>query len=390
MSAVATQPSATSNGQPPVADIVVRDVVAQEPVGGRAYPVKSQASGLNAILFDRAMYEQAYSVAVMFSKADIVPAHFRDKPSNCFIACQYAFRTGMDPVMVMQQTHVVHGKLGFSGQFVIAMLNASGLFKDPLDFEFIGKYGDPNWAVEASAVRTRTGKVCKLTFRYATAIAEGWVKQNPKWSNMPEQMMMYRSASFFGRVYSPETLMGMVADDELEDVGPERAQVQNLANLPEGRSAFRDPAPVAETPAPVAEEKPEPPTPLEAANETLLKKREAMKKADDFRAKHGCRGDQLGCTEDISMGPNGKPVCSNHFAKEPGDKPTEPEAPEAAEEPAAEEEAPKRSPAEIKADIERSKTGCKVGLIGCDSASIRKVAGGTPRCKHHKDLPQSQ
>ena len=35
---------------------------------------------------------------------------------------------------------------------------------------------------------------------------------------MPDMMLRYRSASFFGRLYLPEVLNGMYAVEELEDI----------------------------------------------------------------------------------------------------------------------------------------------------------------------------
>ena len=48
---------------------------------------------------------------------------------------------------------------------------------------------------------------------------EGWsTKNGSKWKTMPEQMLRYRSASFFGRIYAPEILMGFKTTDEVEDM----------------------------------------------------------------------------------------------------------------------------------------------------------------------------
>jgi hypothetical protein len=50
------------------------------------------------------------------------------------------------------------------------------------------------------------------------AKAEGWsAKNGSKWKTMPEQMIMYRAAAFWGRVYAPEKMLGMHTGDELED-----------------------------------------------------------------------------------------------------------------------------------------------------------------------------
>lgn len=206
------------------------------PVGGKAFPLKSVDDGPNKVLLDRATFEQVYSIAVLFSKSDLVPAHFRNKPDNCFIIGQLALRLGFDFFMMLQGTYVVHGRPGFEGKLIIALLNSSGLFEDPLDYEWEGKPETDSWAVTVYAKRKKTGKECRLRFKYATAVAEGWVKGNQKWKSMPDQMMMYRAAAFFARVYCPERLMGMPSVDELEDVGPK--YVDNLALPADGKTRF--------------------------------------------------------------------------------------------------------------------------------------------------------
>ena len=59
------------------------------------------------------------------------------------------------------------------------------------------------------------------------AAAEGWAT-NSKWRNMPEQMLAYRAASFFARVYCPEALMGAQTVEEVEDVSSARSTAQRI------------------------------------------------------------------------------------------------------------------------------------------------------------------
>lgn len=197
--------------------------------------LQSRDDGPNAMIFDRPMYEQAYMAAQLFAKSDLVPGHFKGKPENCFIALQLAMRFKMDAFMVMQGCYIVHGRPGFEGKFIIALINASGQFQDPLDYDFEGVMGSDDWRVVVSAKRAKTGKLCSMTFRYSTAKAEGWVSGNPKWRNMPEQMMMYRGAAFFARVFCPEVIMGMQTSDEIEDIEPAPSRptvVEKLAPKP--------------------------------------------------------------------------------------------------------------------------------------------------------------
>ena len=50
------------------------------------------------------------------------------------------------------------------------------------------------------------------------AVNEGWYGKNgSKWQSMPDLMLRYRSAAFFGRIYAPELLMGLPGADEVRD-----------------------------------------------------------------------------------------------------------------------------------------------------------------------------
>jgi hypothetical protein len=47
---------------------------------------------------------------------------------------------------------------------------------------------------------------------------EGWTsKQGSKWMTMPGQMLRYRAAAFWQRVYAPEISMGFYTKEEVED-----------------------------------------------------------------------------------------------------------------------------------------------------------------------------
>jgi hypothetical protein len=51
------------------------------------------------------------------------------------------------------------------------------------------------------------------------AVNEGWYGKNgSKWVTMPDLMLRYRSAAFFGRIYAPELLMGLPSAEETHDI----------------------------------------------------------------------------------------------------------------------------------------------------------------------------
>lgn len=173
-------------------------------------------SGPYNMLLDTRRFDQMWRVASMYSKTAMVPSHYQGHPADCFIACQMAMRLGVDPMMFMQASYVVHGRPGMEAKFVIALINTSGLFAGPLGFEITGT-GQDRGCVAQAKWKT-TGEVVRgPRVDMKMAAAEGWTK-NQKWQSMTDLMLAYRSAAFFGRTVCPERLMGMSTLDELEDM----------------------------------------------------------------------------------------------------------------------------------------------------------------------------
>jgi len=64
------------------------------------------------------------------------------------------------------------------------------------------------------------------------AQTEGWAtKAGSKWKTMPELMLRYRAAAFFGRLYAPEILMGMQTVEESADIGSTQETAAKVADL---------------------------------------------------------------------------------------------------------------------------------------------------------------
>lgn len=182
---------------------------------------------------DAKMMNQSFRMARMLSDSALVPDAYRKAPQNCVVAIDIANRMGISPLMVMQNLYVVKGKPSWSGSFCAAAINGSGRFT-PLEFEFVGKEGEPTWGCYATAIRTSNGKRCfSDTVTMQMAIAEGWVgKPGSKWKTMPRQMMMYRAASFFARAHCSDILLGYKTVEEIQDMhGYEEEGKQTVVTL---------------------------------------------------------------------------------------------------------------------------------------------------------------
>lgn len=163
-------------------------------------------------------FELVQRAAKCLAASSLVPKDYQGNVPNCVVALNMAARVGADPLMVMQNLVVVHGRPTWSSQFLIATVNSCGRFS-ALRYEFFGKQGEDTWGCRAWAIELATGeKLIGTDVTIALAKAEGWYGKNgSKWKTMPQQMLMYRSGSWWTRAYAPELSMGLHTADERQD-----------------------------------------------------------------------------------------------------------------------------------------------------------------------------
>lgn len=201
-------------------------------------------------------FASAQRIAMALAHSTIVPDSFRMKRwegdngqdgdtavANCLIALQLANRMQADPFMIMQNLYIVHGRPAFSAQFIIAAINSSGRFT-PLQFKPVIKDKTVIGCQAVATVKETGEQVAGPVVTLEMARAEGWMSKNgSKWKSMPEVMLRYRAAAFFGRLYAPDIMMGMQSREELEDTAP-AVQAQPVAPAPEPAVEAEQPAPV--------------------------------------------------------------------------------------------------------------------------------------------------
>lgn len=175
-------------------------------------------------------FNQALRAAQMLSQSSLVPQNYQGKPQDCFIAVEMAARMNTSPIFIMQNLYVVKGKPSWAGQACMAMINACGKFRD-VKHVYTGQKGTDSRGCYVTATRISDGETVNGTEVTMTlAKAEGWTT-NSKWKNMPEQMLGYRAASFFAKMYCPEALMGLQTYEEVEDIQPRQNGAADLTNV---------------------------------------------------------------------------------------------------------------------------------------------------------------
>jgi len=151
------------------------------------------------------------------SQCDMVPKQFQKNIANCVIALEISNRMEASPLAVMQNLYIVHGKPGWSSQFIVACVNSTGKFS-PIRFEMTGS-NDTRQCVAWATEKATGERLESPPMSIAIAKAEGWFgKDGSKWKTMPELMLRYRAATLFGRLYAPEMLMGMKTTEEIVDM----------------------------------------------------------------------------------------------------------------------------------------------------------------------------
>ncbi len=166
-------------------------------------------------------FEDAQRIAKALAQSTLIPQQFQGQQgfANCLVALNIARRMQMDPLMVMQNLHIIHGRPSWSSQFIIGLINGCGRFS-PLRYEITGK-GD-TLACTAVATELSSGQELRgPEVTMAMAKKEGWAtKTGSKWQTMPELMIRYRAAAFWGRLYIPDLLVGIQTQEEVLDIEP--------------------------------------------------------------------------------------------------------------------------------------------------------------------------
>jgi hypothetical protein len=173
----------------------------------------------NSVFSGIRAFEDAQRIAKALASSTLIPPQFQGQNgfANCLVALEIAGRMNISPFLCMQHLHIIHGRPSWSSAFIIAMVNGCGRFT-PLRFEISGE-GD-SLACYAVATDIKTQQELKgPNITMLMAKKEGWAtKSGSKWITMPELMIRYRAAAFWGRLFAGDLLVGLQTQEEVIDV----------------------------------------------------------------------------------------------------------------------------------------------------------------------------
>ena len=181
---------------------------------------KTNTDGESSIYQTTESFEFAQRQAKSLCQSQLVPTQYQGQNglSNCLVALEMSKRMNLSPLTVMQNLNVIHGKPTWSSQFITSNILGCGRFKN---FDYIVSGKDDSLSVQCQAIRLEDNKLVKGTaVSMKMAQQEGWTAKNTKYQSMPELMLKNRAATFFGRQYIPDLLLGVQTSEEIVDIEP--------------------------------------------------------------------------------------------------------------------------------------------------------------------------
>lgn len=223
---------------------------------------------MSAVLFDDRKFKRMHQLAkLMASGKCAIPKHLQNNPGDCFAVIMQSMQWGMNPFAVAQKTHVVNGALGYEAQLVNAVVTATGAISGRFHYEYTGDWD----AYRASGFNKQKEAGCGVN---VGAVIRGeneirWLpsplfmetvktRNSPLWASNPQQQLAYLGVKYWARLYTPDAIIGVYSDDELDsgsiDVTPVDPAVKKPAKSKTEKLAEKLGATVVETEAEAVEE----------------------------------------------------------------------------------------------------------------------------------------
>lgn len=164
-------------------------------------------------------FEFAQRQAKSLCESNLVPQSYQGQKGlpNCLVALEMSKRMNLSPLTVMQNLNIIHGTPSWSAQFISSQILGCGRFTN---FDYIVSGQGETLEVQCVAKRVEDQKIVKGTsVSMRMAKLEGWTR-NSKYQSMPELMLRNRAATFFGRQYIPDLLLGVQTSEEVVDIQP--------------------------------------------------------------------------------------------------------------------------------------------------------------------------
>jgi hypothetical protein len=157
-------------------------------------------------------FEEAWRMADILAKSDMVPKDYKGRPENCLIAMQWGAEVGLKALQAMQNIAVINGRPALWGDSVLALVRSSPLC------EYVTEIED---ATSSTCIVKRRGEAeQRRTFTDDDAKKAGLFGKQGPWQQYPRRMRQMRARAFALRDVFPDVLRGLPVAEEAMDAPP--------------------------------------------------------------------------------------------------------------------------------------------------------------------------
>jgi hypothetical protein len=217
-----------------------------EKAPNRLTAIRVKDDGPMSYLLDTDRFEHAQRIASIMAKSNLLPKHLRgngptpeeraqQSMANCFRVVNQAFRWGFDPFAIVDETYEVHGRMGYQGKLIAAVVNAKCSIAGGLRYVYNTQQADHfavvtfasefpitpeqfDWLVEYAESEDRLAlqELTKARIM-AVRVSVGQARTtNDMWNKDPEQKLAYNGALKWARRYAPQLMLGVLTDDDVD------------------------------------------------------------------------------------------------------------------------------------------------------------------------------
>lgn len=149
-----------------------------------------------------------------------VPKHCRNEPGVCLAVVTQAIEWRMSPYAVANKSYLVNDRIGYESQLFHAVIEQRAPIVGRLRHSFSGEGSRRRCKVWAY-VKGEDEPLVYESPEFVTIQP----KNSPLWKTKPDLQLYYNTSRDWARVYFPDVILGVYAEDELFDaidVGPKQ------------------------------------------------------------------------------------------------------------------------------------------------------------------------
>lgn len=174
-------------------------------------------------ILDTSKFEHMQRIAIAMAETSMIPESLRKSGdnelpqrtvvANCFRVVNQAVRWGFDPFAVLDCAYIVHGKLGWEGKLVAAVIDAK--LGVSLEYTFDDKPGQELGVVVSGTLpgETKARTISGRVKDWHKGAKSPWAHEGA-W----KRQLRYMGAREWARAHKPSVMLGIYADDELYDM----------------------------------------------------------------------------------------------------------------------------------------------------------------------------